>query len=224
MRHQFASRRPDTDREFSANFDHRASATNSVLFLCLSPPKANRAFTCFVSFHRGATQSWRCSSFRSREEPHAGFATVAHGCPPRTILEGAPSRFHACPSVARVGVVGPEECSSLSSPQGISVGRTRPNVEAIQKHEESERARSVGKGDTDRCDIPGPDRRHPERPVEARRGKTEWLELRASGGRSDRSALRRTALEQFVAQRAKDGHDSVPTSNAYVAASKPKYC
>ena len=43
--------------EFSANFDRQASATNSVLFLGLSPPKANKTVSFFVSFHRGATQS-----------------------------------------------------------------------------------------------------------------------------------------------------------------------
>ena len=46
-----------TDREISANFDRQASATNSVLFLGLSPPKANKTVSFFVSFHQGATQS-----------------------------------------------------------------------------------------------------------------------------------------------------------------------
>lgn len=47
----------DTDREFSANFDRQASATNSVSFVGLSPPKACKTVSFFVSFHRGATQS-----------------------------------------------------------------------------------------------------------------------------------------------------------------------
>jgi len=47
----------DTDREFSANFDRQASAINSVSFLGLSPPKASKTVSFFVSFHRGATQS-----------------------------------------------------------------------------------------------------------------------------------------------------------------------
>ena len=47
----------DTDRGFSANFDRQASTTDSVLFLGLSPPKANKTVSFFVSFHRGATQS-----------------------------------------------------------------------------------------------------------------------------------------------------------------------
>jgi hypothetical protein len=46
-----------TDREFSASFDHQASATISFSFLGLSPPKANKTVSFFVSFHRGATQS-----------------------------------------------------------------------------------------------------------------------------------------------------------------------
>ena len=45
----------DTDREFSASFDRQASATRSVSFLGLFLPKANRTFSFFVSFDRGAT-------------------------------------------------------------------------------------------------------------------------------------------------------------------------
>ena len=70
----------DTDREFSADLDRQASATNSVSFLGLSPPKACKTVSFFVSFHRGAPQSESCSSFRSSEEPHAGFTTVVLGC------------------------------------------------------------------------------------------------------------------------------------------------
>ena len=40
----------DTDREFSANFDRQASATDSVLFLGLSPPKVNKTVSFFVLF------------------------------------------------------------------------------------------------------------------------------------------------------------------------------
>ena len=47
----------DTDPEFSANFDRQAIATNSVSFLGLSPPKACKTVSFFVSFHQGATQS-----------------------------------------------------------------------------------------------------------------------------------------------------------------------
>ena len=53
----FASHRRDTDREFSANFDRQASATDSVLFLGLSPPKANKTVSFFVLFHQEAMQS-----------------------------------------------------------------------------------------------------------------------------------------------------------------------
>src|SRR5438270_3134678 len=47
----------DTDREFSANFGCQASATNSVLFLGLSPRKANKTVSFFVLFHQEAMQS-----------------------------------------------------------------------------------------------------------------------------------------------------------------------
>jgi hypothetical protein len=46
----------DTDREISASFDRQASATNSVSFLGLFPPKTNKTVSFFVSFHRRATQ------------------------------------------------------------------------------------------------------------------------------------------------------------------------
>jgi hypothetical protein len=39
-----------------------------------------------------------CSSFRSREQPHAGFTTVVLGCRTWATLRGAPSRFLARPS------------------------------------------------------------------------------------------------------------------------------
>jgi hypothetical protein len=41
----------------SADFDRQASATNRVCFLGLSPPKASKIVSFFVSFHRGAAQS-----------------------------------------------------------------------------------------------------------------------------------------------------------------------
>jgi len=66
--------------EFSANFDRQASATDSVLFLGHSPPKANKTVSFFVSFHRGATPSGILFLFRSIEEAHAGFTTVVLCC------------------------------------------------------------------------------------------------------------------------------------------------
>jgi hypothetical protein len=39
--------RYDTERGFGGNFDRQASATNSVLFLGLSPTKANRTVSFF---------------------------------------------------------------------------------------------------------------------------------------------------------------------------------
>jgi hypothetical protein len=47
----------NTDRDFSAIFDHQASSTDSVLFLGLSPPNANKGVSFSGSFHRGATRS-----------------------------------------------------------------------------------------------------------------------------------------------------------------------
>jgi hypothetical protein len=49
--------RGDTDREFTTRFDRQASATNSVSFLGLFPPKASKTISYFVSFNRGATQA-----------------------------------------------------------------------------------------------------------------------------------------------------------------------
>ena len=45
----------DTDREKRASFDRQASATDSVSFLGLFPPKVNKTVFFFVSFHQGAT-------------------------------------------------------------------------------------------------------------------------------------------------------------------------
>jgi hypothetical protein len=45
-----------TDREFSANFDRQASATNSVSFLGLSPTKANNTVSFFVSIARATAR------------------------------------------------------------------------------------------------------------------------------------------------------------------------
>jgi hypothetical protein len=43
--------------EKRASFDRQASATDSVSFLGLFQPKANKTVFFFVSFHQGATQS-----------------------------------------------------------------------------------------------------------------------------------------------------------------------
>ena len=53
----FSTASADTDWEFSANFDRQASATDSVLFLGRSQPKANKTVSFIVSFHRRATPS-----------------------------------------------------------------------------------------------------------------------------------------------------------------------
>jgi hypothetical protein len=51
MTHSPSQQEPaDTDREISAGFDRQASATNSVSFPCLFPPKARKTVSFFVSF------------------------------------------------------------------------------------------------------------------------------------------------------------------------------
>jgi hypothetical protein len=50
-----------TDREFSASFDHQASATLSFSFPCLFPPDVRKTVFFLVSFHRRAMQA--CSLF-----------------------------------------------------------------------------------------------------------------------------------------------------------------
>jgi hypothetical protein len=97
-----------TDREFSANFDLQVSATNSVLFLGLSPPKANKTVSFFVSFHRGATQSgilFLVSIARAT-------ARRIHHCRTRlsdvSHLRGAPSRFLARPGCGARRYAGPK--------------------------------------------------------------------------------------------------------------------
>ncbi len=86
-----------TDREISANFDRQASTTNSVLFLGLSPPKANKTVSFFVSFHRGATH---CGSLFLVSIARATARWTYH-CRPWpsdvSLLKGAPSGFLARP-------------------------------------------------------------------------------------------------------------------------------
>jgi len=64
--------------EFSADFDRQASATNSVSFLGLSPPKASKTVSFFLSTEQRRSPE-SCSSFCSSEELHAGFTTVVLG-------------------------------------------------------------------------------------------------------------------------------------------------
>ena len=97
----------DTDRDFSADFDRQASATNSVSFLGLSPPKANKTVSFFVSFHRGAAQSgilFLVSIERgtSRRVYHRR-PWLSDMSPPG----GAPCRFLARPGCGARRCVGP---------------------------------------------------------------------------------------------------------------------
>jgi hypothetical protein len=86
------------------------------LFLDLSPPKANKTVSFFVSFHRGATKSgilflvsiaratarriYRCRPWLSDVSP----------------LEDAPCWCLARLGVARVGVVGPKQVGDTRRP------------------------------------------------------------------------------------------------------------
>src|SRR5208283_4920766 len=104
----------DTDREFSANFDRQASATNSVSFLGLSPPKASKTVSFFVSFHRGAKQSgilFLVSIERgtSRRVYHRRprLSDMSH-------LGGAPCRFLARPGCGTRRCVATEACKGRS--------------------------------------------------------------------------------------------------------------
>src|SRR5208337_225464 len=115
----------DTDREFSANFDRQASATNSVSFLGLSPPKASKTVSFFVSFHRGATQSgilFLVSIDRGTSR------RVYHRRPwlsDMSQLGGAPCRFLARPGCGTRRCVGP---TLATGKKGDSLGRTTPAV------------------------------------------------------------------------------------------------
>ena len=97
----------DTDREKRASFDRQASATDSVSFLGLFQPKANKTVFFFVSFHQGVTQSgilFLVSIERGTSR------RVYHHRPwlsDMSQLGGAPCRFLRPLAVARVGVVGP---------------------------------------------------------------------------------------------------------------------
>jgi hypothetical protein len=66
----------DTDREFSANFDRQASATNSVSFLGLFPTNACKTVPSLFRSTEERRSPESCSSFRSSEKTHAGFTTV----------------------------------------------------------------------------------------------------------------------------------------------------
>jgi hypothetical protein len=98
----------DTDREFSANFDRQASATKSVFFLGLSPPKANKTVSSFVSFHRGASQS----GILFLVSIERGTSRGNYHCRPWLSDMGQPRVLFLGPlwgqAVARVGVVGPK--------------------------------------------------------------------------------------------------------------------
>src|SRR5208337_4188610 len=115
----------DTDREKRASFDRQASATDSVSFLGLFQPKANKTVFFFVSFHRGATQSgilFLVSIERGTSR------RVYHRRPwlsDVSQLGGAPCRFLARPGCGTRRCVGPTRARGK---KGDSLGRTTPEV------------------------------------------------------------------------------------------------
>jgi hypothetical protein len=115
----------DTDREKRANFDRQASATDSVSFLGLFPPKANKTVSFFVSFHQGATQSgilFLVSIERGTSR------RVYHRRPwlsDMSQLGGAPRRFLARPGCGTRRCVGPTRARGK---KGHSLGHTTPAV------------------------------------------------------------------------------------------------
>jgi hypothetical protein len=80
LRPNFSAALADTDREFSTDFDRQASATDSVLFLGLSPPKANKTVSFFVLFHQEAMQSGILFLVSIERGGSAGFTTVVLCC------------------------------------------------------------------------------------------------------------------------------------------------
>jgi len=102
----------DTDREFSADFDRQASATNSVSFLGLSPAKASKTVSFFISFHRGAAQSGillldSIERGTSRRVYHRR-PWLSDMSPPG----GTPFRFLARPGCGARRCVGPKRAES----------------------------------------------------------------------------------------------------------------
>ena len=96
-----------TDREFSANFDRQASATNSVSFLGLSPPKACKTLSllCFVPPRSAAVGILFLVSIERGTSRR-----VYHRRPwlsDMSQLGGAPCRFLARPGCGTRRCVGP---------------------------------------------------------------------------------------------------------------------
>ena len=107
----------DTDREKRASFDRQASATDSVSFLGLFQPKANKTVFFFVSFHQGVTQSGILF-----------LVSIERGTSPRVYhhrpwlsdmsqLGGAPCRFLARPGCGTRRCVGPTRARTVELPE-----------------------------------------------------------------------------------------------------------
>jgi hypothetical protein len=86
---------------------------NSGSFLGLFPAGCAKPSSSLSCSNDEPCRHGPCSSFRSSEEPHAGFTTVVLGCLTRASLGMLPVGCLRALAVARVGVVGPKlaECS-----------------------------------------------------------------------------------------------------------------
>src|SRR5271166_903702 len=80
---------------------------NSGSFLGLFPTGCAKPSSSLSCSHDEPCRHGPCSSFRSSEEPHAGFTTVVLGCLTRASLGVLPIGCLRALAVARVGVVGP---------------------------------------------------------------------------------------------------------------------
>ena len=80
---------------------------NSGSFLGLFPTGCAKPSSSLSCSNDEPCRHGPCSSFRSSEEPHAGFTTVVLGCLTRASLGVLPVGCLRALAVARVGVVGP---------------------------------------------------------------------------------------------------------------------
>jgi hypothetical protein len=82
--------------------------------LVSSNPRRTKQFSSLSRSTNERRSPESCSSFRSSEETHAGFATVALGGLRRARLGVLPVGSSRAPVVARVGVVGPTRATRQS--------------------------------------------------------------------------------------------------------------
>ncbi len=137
---------------------------NSGSFLGLFPAGCAKPSSSLPCSNDEPCRHGPCSSFRSSEEPHAGFTTVVLGCLTRASLGVLPVGCLRALAVARVGVVGPT-CAARLSPPMIRNGwrsllaRSSPTIErpplrgdsspcagTLSRVPASERTKPSGKG------------------------------------------------------------------------------